>query len=231
MSNMARVFFGKILHSYEILALFDFVFTLLRKMQRSGTIKTTDYCVELCEYTAFNTTILMQNRRQKEGIFLNENVENLKQPSDPVFQKLAKRAAVVAQKISPETVEGILDLMEYTRRKIGLSMSDFAALLQITSSRYYHMQQTRKTVNVLVLLRFCAIFGYDLESVCHPLSTVSDKHMMEMASWMGMLPPSVLKAIAQTVDNSLEMTGTEKRLFKQAMDAFIQAKNEYAADL
>ena len=121
--------------------------------------------------------------------------------------------------------------MENTRIKLNLSITNFAALLSVPSPSYYRMIGGQ-TLNSLILLRFCAIFGYDLESVVSgPIPTASDIQAVEMASWMGSLPDSALQDIHRVVEANPDISKIDKRLFGEALNEFRQRRSEYIEQL
>ena len=146
-------------------------------------------------------------------------------------KQITKRAEIVCETITTQTIQNIIGLMESTRIKLDLSITSFAALLSIPSPSYYRMIGGQ-TLNSLILLRFCAIFGYDLESVVSgPIPTASDMQAVEMASWMGSLPDSALQDIQRVVEANPDVSKINKRLFGEALSEFRQRRNEYVEQL
>ena len=147
-------------------------------------------------------------------------------------ERIKKRAAVVCKKISPDMIPSIISLIDTTRIQLGLSATSFSTLLSITPSSYYRMVESGQTLNALILLRFCALFGYDLEMICcGPITAAVDTQAVELATLIGSLPDSVLQAISQVVDNNSDMSKVDKRLFMEALTEYRQRRKEYIDQL
>lgn len=123
----------------------------------------------------------------------------------------------------------ILNTIEHTRIKFGLTRTDMSILLGIPTSSYTHyIKDKRDFRNVPLMLRFCYIFGYDLETLVTSSKMVldNDSATLEMGARLAVLSDESLEQLKSSIKGLNEANHTQKALIS-AISAYQETRKDF----
>ena len=127
--------------------------------------------------------------------------------------------------------QDIMGTIEHTRIKFGLTRADMSMLLGIPSSSYTHyIKNKRDFRNVTLMLRFCYIFGYDLETLVTSSKTVvdNDSATIEMGARLAVLSDESLEELKSSIQKLNEKNHTRKALIA-VISAYQETRKDFLA--
>lgn len=133
----------------------------------------------------------------------------------------------------------IVSTIETVRVSYGYSLKQFSELMGMSYDQYYRKlnRSTKKYVtgkkalpfSASDLIRFCYIFGYDLETVVSndsaPLFS-SEQALLEFAMQIASLNDAALQEISDTISNSANLGKEQKRMSTIAIREFVKYRDE-----
>lgn len=142
-----------------------------------------------------------------------------------LFKKRAERCDSLMEDIERD----IMSTIEHTRVKFGFTRNDMSMLLGIPSSSYTHyINDKRAFRNVPLMLRFCYIFGYDLESLVTSSKTVldNDSATVEMGARLAVLSDESLEQLKTSIKSLDEGAHIRKGLIS-VISAYQETRKDF----
>lgn len=144
-----------------------------------------------------------------------------------LFKSRAERCDILMENIEQD----IMNTIEHTRVKFGLTRNDMSMLLGIPSSSYTHYTNSNRSFrNVPLMLRFCYIFGYDLESLITSSKIVldNDSATVEMGARLAVLSDESLDQLKADIKNLHEEPHIRKGL-ASVISAYQETRKDFLA--
>lgn len=117
-----------------------------------------------------------------------------------------------------------------TRKMYGLTTKELAELLNISGSTYFKLcaasteKHTRSTNAYLFLMRFCYIFGLDMQTITKPAEIHGNDELLELGTWIGSLPRRDILFLLDAVNTNEQMSNESKEKFSKAITGFLDSK-------
>ncbi len=122
----------------------------------------------------------------------------------------------------------ITTIIEATRVKYGFTRDEYSKLLGVSPSTYTSsVNKWKRIKSPIAILRFCYIFGYDLETlVASPIITITnDFAVTELGVRVSGLSDKSLTKMVEYID-SLDESKEVRKGFSIAIEAYKQSRHE-----
>ena len=144
--------------------------------------------------------------------------------------EILRERAKKANEMSYSWLCFLAETLVNTKKLYGLTARELVKLLNISESTYYKLRTvpteklSHSTKDCLFLMRFCYIFGLDMQTITKPAEIYGNDELLELGTWIGSLPRQDLHDILLAVNESPCIPNESKKKFSMAITGFLNSK-------
>lgn len=142
---------------------------------------------------------------------------------EALLKSLKTRSQIISESISSDLLPDILKVMEAVRLQNGLTLLEFSDILEFSDATYRRALAGNADIKASALIRFCYVFGYDLQSIFALSKVYRDKDIssVKVSAFVESLSDKFLLHIAEDAFSNNELT-------KWQYYSFVDAINQYS---